>query len=288
MTAPPAAARVVTSGRSGNPWTSLRRGVSDLIGARELVLNLVQRELKLRHRGTVFGMLWSLATPLMLVGIYTLVFGYLLGAQTADYPGVPFAVYLFTGLVLWQLYGNGMGGAAGSIVGAGYLLRKVYFPRAIMPLASVLSAVITFAFEFAVALVVVVVVVGVPGWWVLTLPLIVAPVLLLAYGFGLLLSAATVFFRDIEHFLGLVLQLWFWSTPILYELSFVRSRSETAADLLQLNPMAGPVISLRNVLLLDAPPDWPLLGYTTGVAVAVLALGAWVFARSQRLFAEIV
>ena len=287
MTAPELP-RVVTTGAADSAWSSLRRGVTDMVAARELVLNLVQRELKLRHRGTVFGMLWSLATPLMLVGIYTLVFGYLLGAQTVDFPGIPFAVYLFTGLVLWQLFSNGMGGAAGSIVGAGYLLRKVYFPRAIMPLASVLSAVVTFGFEFAVALVVVVVTVGVPGWWFLSVPLIIAPVVLLAYAFGLLLSAATVFFRDIEHFLGLVLQLWFWATPILYELSFVRGRSPVAAEILQLNPLSGPVVSLRNVLLLDAPPDWPLLGYTTVVGLVVLAVAAVVFARSQRLFAEIV
>ena len=263
------------------------------IQARELTANLVQRDLKVRHRGTFLGMLWSLANPLLVVGLFYLIFRFVLRQQPApDLPrpdghDVPFAVYFFCGLTLWNVFSNSATNGTGSVVGSGYLLRKVYFPRQILPLSTVLSALVAFGFELAVLLVVVLAFVGPPDLHLLWLPLIVGIVALLSYGAALLLSALTVFLRDVAHFIGLLLQLGFWGTPILYSLQYVADH-EGVVRLLKLNPMTGAVVSFRNVVLLNHAPDLPLLAYSLGFAVVLVAVGTLVFRRWERLFPEIV
>ena len=260
----------------------------ELWDTRELIVNLVRRDLKVRHRGTFLGMLWSLTTPLLLVGLYSLIFRFILRASPAqDARPVPFAVYFFVGLTLWNLFNNSVGAATGSIVGSGYLLRKVYFPRSALPLTAVLSSLVTFAFELAVALVATVALVGLPGKYVVWTPVIVAIVLVLSYGLALLLAAVNVFLRDTAHFVGIFMQLWFWGTPVIYSLQYVSGRPGFAR-LLKLNPMTGAVVGFRNAILLERPPDARLLAYDALVAVAALLVGAAVFRRQQRLFAEIV
>ena len=200
---------------------------------------------------------------------------------------MPFAVYFFCGLILWNLFSNSAANGTNSVVGSGYLLRKVYFPRQILPLSSVLSALVEFGFELLVLLAVIVVFVGPPDLHLLWVPPIVGVVALLSYGVALLLSAVTVFLRDVAHFIGLLLQLGFWATPILYSLQFVADH-EAVLRLLKLNPMTGPVVSFRNVVLLNHGPDLGLLAYSLGVALVVLAVGGLAFRRWERLFAEIV
>ena len=267
--------------------------LKELVGARELTANLVRRDLKVRHRGTFLGMLWSLATPLLIVALYYFVFKLVFRASPADDVArpdgndVPFAVYFFCGLTLWNLFATSVGASTSSIIGSGYLLQKVYFPRAILPLSAVLSAVVTFGFEFAVLLVAVLVVVGPPSLLVLWVPVILAVTLVLCFGMALLLSTVTVFLRDVAHFVGVFLQVWFWGTPIIYSLGFVAERPGIVRAL-ELNPLTGLIVSFRNVVVLDHGPDFGLLAYDAAVALAVLALGAWAFGRHQRVFSEVV
>lgn len=264
-----------------------------LVQARELTANLVRRDLTVRHRGTFLGMLWSLANPLLVVGLFYLIFKFIVRTSPAadvarpDHHAVPFAVYFFCGLTLWNLFANAAQNGTGSVVGSGYLLRKVYFPRQILPLSSVLSSLVTFGFEVVVLLAVVVVAVGAPDAHILWAPAIVAIVAVLAYGAALFLSAVTVFLRDVAHFIGLVIQVGFWGTPVLYSLQYVRDHPGVVR-LLELNPMTGAVVSFRNVVLLNQPPDLPLLGYDLAVALVALAVGGWAFRRWERLFPEIV
>lgn len=277
------------------PVTRKRLGADtkELLQARELTANLVRRDLKVRHRGTFLGMVWSLANPLLLVGLYYVIFKYILRAQPAASdprvggPAVPFAVYFFCGLILWNLFANSLQAATTCVTGSGYLLRKVYFPRAILPLSVVLSGLVTFGFELAVLAVVTLIAVGPPTVTILWLPVIVAVVAVSAYGFSLLLSAVTVFFRDVAHFIGVLLQLWFWGTPIIYSLQFVAGHAELVR-LLKLNPMTGAIVSFRNVVVLAKAPDLGLLGYDLAVGAVMLVVGMAVFQRGQKLFAEIV
>jgi lipopolysaccharide transport system permease protein len=273
----------------------MRRNSRELVQARELTVNLVRRELKAEHRGTFLGRVWSLANPLLLVGLYYVIFTYIVGRPLVDdlpRPDghkVPFAVYFFAGLVIWNVFGTSAGNATNSVVGSGYLLRKVYFPRAILPLSSVLSAMVTFGFELAVLFVIALLFVGLPSAQLLWVPVILLVVGVLAYGAALLLSAVTVFLRDVAHFIGVFLQLWFWGTPIVYSLQWVANKdNEWFIRILEANPMTGIVVSFRNVVVLNRPPNFALLGYDLAFGVVLLAVGWWVFQRWQRLFAEIV
>lgn len=276
------------------PRPRLRAEARELWRTRELIGNLVRRDLKVRHRGTFLGMLWSLATPLLTVALYYFVFRLILRAlPILDHPrpdgnAVPFAIYFFAGLTIWNFFGNSVGNAAGCIVSSGYLLNKVYFPRAILPLSVVLSSLVTFGFELAILALTVLVIVGPPSAQLLWLPVIVAVAALLSYGLALLLSTLTVFLRDIAHFVGIFLQLWFWGTPIIYSLQWVAQTNESLVRLLKLNPMTGVVVAFRNVVVLNHAPPFRLLAYSAVVGLVALAGGAWVFARSQRVFSEIV
>lgn len=277
-----------------SPLTRVRRAISEVFAARELTFNLVRRDLKVRHRGSFLGMLWSLTTPVLVVGLYYVVFRFILRvAPAVDVPrpdgiDVPFAVYFFGGLTLWNLFANSLLTGAGSVTGSGYLLRKVYFPRAILPLSAVLAALVTFTFEVVVLLVVSVVVVGPPSLHLLWVPVIVTQVAVLAYGFTLLLSAVTVFLRDVAHFIGVFMQIWFWGTPVIYSLQWIGIDHPGVVRVLKLNPLTGPVVSFRNVVLLNHAPNFKLLAYSGVWALVMAVLGGWIFHRWQRLFSEIV
>jgi ABC-type polysaccharide/polyol phosphate export permease len=265
----------------------------ELFETRELTANLVRRDLKVRHRGTFLGMLWSLTTPLLMVALYYFVFKFVFRSSPAqdvsrpDNHAVPFAVYFFAGLTLWNLFATSVATSTASVIGSGYLLHKVYFPRAILPLSTVLSALVTFAFELSVLMLATLVVVGRPSPMMLWVPVIVAITAVLCFGMALLLSTVTVFLRDVAHFVGVFLQVWFWATPIIYSIRFVSGRPGFVRAL-KLNPLTGLVVSFRNVMVLDHGPSFRLLGYDAAVALVVLALGAWAFGRWQRVFSEIV
>lgn len=287
MSASPGTAQQTTPVPRQRP-SRFRQTLVEYRAARELLRNLVRRDIKVQHRGTVLGALWSLITPITTVAIYTFIFTVILPASPVrDAGDVPFAVYLFVGLVIWNLMQSGAVGGTGSVVSAGYLLSKVYFRREILPLTSVLSGFVTFLWEFGVALLAVIVFVGIPDWHVVYLPLIVLVAMMIAFGIGLLLSTAAVFFRDVQHFIGIFMQLWFWGTPIIYSLNVLEGRP-AVMTIIKLNPMTGVVVSMRNVMFMGAPPDWGLLGYAAGVGLVLLVAGFAVFRRFERLFAEMI
>ena len=278
-----------------DPGRRFLAALTELWAARELTGNLVRRDLKVRHRGTFLGMLWSLTTPLLIVGLYYFVFKFIIKAPIAqDLPrpdghAVPFAVYFFCGLSIWNLFSTGVSASTGSVIGSGYLLNKVYFPRTVLPIASVLSALVTFGFEFAVLVFITLIAVGPPSIYVLWVPVIVAVVFLQAVGLALLLSAVTVYLRDMVHFIGILMQVWFWGTPVIYSLLYVaRESSGVFLKVLKANPMTGAVVSFRNVVVLNHPPALKLLAYGAAWGIVMVVIGTTVFARSQRRFSEIV
>lgn len=293
MTATVPGLRPAGAAASTGPVEGLVQWLKDLWNTRELTANLVRRDLKVRHRGSFLGMLWSLTTPLLIVGLYYFVFTYIFRQSLVDdvpRPDgnqVPFAIYFFSGLTLWNLFSSSVGASTNSVIHSGYLLNKVYFPRAILPISTVLSSLVTFGFEVAVLLVASLAVVGLPSPHLLWAPVIVAIVVVFAIGLSLLLSAVTVFLRDTAHFIAVFMQLWFWGTPVIYSLGIVDDRPGLLT-LLKLNPLTGAVVSFRNVVILNHAPSFTLLAYDAVAAVVTLLVGGWVFQRWQRVFSEMV
>jgi ABC-2 type transport system permease protein len=256
----------------------------------ELLWNLTLRELRGRFKRSALGWLWSIINPLSLIAIYSLVVGEFIGIEPPT--GVPsgidvYGFFLVSGLLPWMYLTNSLNGAVASIVGNEGLVKKVYFPRSVLPGASTLAWLANFGVELLVLLVVLLAF----GHMVLPwLPAVVGLMILqtgFLLGLSLLLSAANAYFRDIQHFLGIFLNIWFYATPILYPANLVTEKSELAGFfLLKLNPMARFVDAYRAALY---DLRWPTLSQWAAllvVSVVTLALGAAAFRRLEPGLAE--
>ncbi len=283
----------------------LRARVTDLWRYRELLANLVRRELKVKYKNSVLGFLWTLLNPLLYLAVFSLVFsGFLRG-------GVQFyGIFLLSGLLAWNLLSTGLTGATASIVANGPLVQKVWFPREILPLAAVGAALINFTFQLIVLAGALAVFRWPPDWGLLWLvPIAVVVTVVWAAGLGLLLSASNVYLRDVQHFLELGLLAWFWLTPIVYQYDLVASAligrwGPGAERLTLLNPMIPVVVALQKSVydpsnltnpeeiarfaLLDRPGTWFLqnLMVSGAAGLVVLLLGVWVFGRLEANMGE--
>lgn len=272
--------------------------VRELRSAPELLANLTRREVKGKYKRTALGQLWSLVNPLAQMVIFTVVFSFIIRMEPA--PGDPsgldtFAVWLLCGLLPWAFFVNVVNGGIGSLVGNENLIKKVAFPRAALPVSSALSVAFSWGIEMLVLLVVLTILGSSAVLWVPAV--LVAMVLLLAFslGVGLMLSIANVYFRDTQHFVGILTQAWFYATPIVYPVSLVLEQSEkigpivgsvTLYDLYRLNPMERFTEVFRNLLYDNR---WPSLDSTlmcVGWALVSIVLGAIVFTRHQKKLAE--
>lgn len=271
----------------------------ELLASRELLVNLSLREIKGKYKRTIFGQLWSLANPLATMLIYTFVFGFIFRVPIP--PGDPsgvnaFPVWLLCGLLPWLFFANVVSTGAGSLVGNANLIQKVYFARVVLPLSQVGAIGFNWLFEMAV-LIIAVTVVGAFVWpW---LPLVLLTMLLLAMfaaGIALILSIMNVYFRDTEHLLGIVLQIWMYLSPIIYPVTLVKTQSDvlgglfgsniTLLDIYTANPMVHFIGVFRNLLYDNRWPDGGSLLICAIWAVAALAVGLFVFRRNEKGLAE--
>ncbi|HSJ19503.1 MAG TPA: ABC transporter permease [Nocardioidaceae bacterium] len=261
----------------------------------ELLWNLTLRELRSKFKRSALGWLWSVINPLASIAIYTIVFGVFFEVVTpvGDPSGLEvYGFYLVCGLLPWTFVANGLGGAASSIVGNEGLVKKVYFPRSVLPAASTLAWLASFGVELVVLGIVLVVVGNLVLPWI---PVVVALMVLqtgFVLGVGLVLAAANAYFRDVQHFLSIALNIWFYATPIIYppdlppEESTMLGVTIPVRSLLRLNPMAIFVDAYRDVLY---SLRWPSLTQwlaMTVISIAALAMGALVFRQLEPRLAE--
>ena len=278
---------------------------SDLRESRELLVNLTQREVKGKYKRKLFGQLWSLANPIATMLIYTAVFSFILKVEpeTGDPSGLHiFALFLMCGLLPWSFFTNVVNGGMGSLTGNENLIKKVSFPRVVLVISSAASWMYTWLLEMAVLVVVIFVIGsidGAPGISrvLLYVPFALVLMVLLAFfavGVAMLLSVANVYFRDTQYLVGIVFQVWFYLTPILYPVSLVASREEMAwgvsgVSLLNLylaNPMAEYVEAFRALLYHNRLPELSnVLACVIWAAVAFV-VGYRVFQRHEKGLAE--
>jgi lipopolysaccharide transport system permease protein len=265
---------------------------AELVEARELFVNLTLRELRGKYKRSLLGWTWSLLNPLATMVIFTVVFRFFLKVDVE--PGDPsgldvFAIFLLCGLLPWNFLSNGMTGSMGALIGNSNLIKKVFFPREILVASNVASWVVSFLLEMAV-LAAVLLVAGnmVLPWLVPAVGLVVVQTMFVV-GLGLLLSVLNVYFRDVQHLVGIVLQIWFYATPIVYPISVVRDalrNQPTLFTLYKLNPMVRFVEAYRDCLYDLRFPSLLESAYLVGVSAAVLALGVFVFTKLEPKLAE--
>lgn len=250
---------------------------------REVLYFLVWRDIKVRYRQTLIGAIWAIIQPFMTMVVFTVFFG---GLAKMPSDGIPYPLFAFAALVPWTFFANGLTQGANSLVASGHLITKVYFPRLLVPTARVLSGLLDLALSFLVLLGMV--------WWYGTLPRPIAllwlPGLVLlalvsALSVSLWLSALNVRYRDIQHVVPFLVQLWLFATPIAYPSSLLTERWRTAYAL---NPMVGVVEGFRWALLGSGTAPGPVLGASTVAAIVLLITGAFFFRRVERTFADVI
>jgi ABC-2 type transport system permease protein len=271
---------------------------SDLASSRELLANLTSREVKGKYKRTVLGQLWSLINPLAQMLIFTVVFSFVIRVQPDK--GNPsglnvFALWLMCGLLPWNFFANVLHGGMGSLVSNENLIKKVYFPRVVLPVSNAASIVVTWLGEMAVLVVAIAIFGGQPWKWLPLVVVVMAVEAVFATGVALTLSVANVYFRDVQYLIGIVLQAWFYLTPIVYPTHLVQTQSDklgpivgniTAWDLYQLNPMTQFADVFRKLLYDNT---WPTLSSVIAIlcwTVAAVLIGARVFARNEKRLAE--
>ncbi|NLG48562.1 MAG: ABC transporter permease [Chloroflexi bacterium] len=251
---------------------------------RELLYFLVWRDLKVRYKQTMLGVLWILLQPLVSTTIFSVLFGLLLQVPTGD---VPYPVFALAGLLPWNYFSSALTRSSTSVVGSAHLITKVYFPRLIIPISGVLSGLADLLVSFIVLIGMMLAFGIAPTARMAVLPLLILLAMLTALGFGLWLAALNVRYRDINYLLPFLVQVWMYLTPVVYGSGLIPGEYHF---LLSLNPMTGVVEGFRWALLGSAstPLSMPLLAVSVVIALAVLVSGAYFFRSTERSFADIV
>ncbi|MGH9943870.1 MAG: ABC transporter permease [Pyrinomonadaceae bacterium] len=261
-------------------WVGLK--LRELWEYRELLYFLVWRDIKVRYKQTALGAAWAIIQPLMTMLVFSLFFGRLARVPSDD---LPYPIFSFAALVPWTFFAHGLHQSSNSLVGSSNLIKKVYFPRLTIPLATVLAGVVDFALAFGVLLLMMAGYGIVPTVNVLWLPFFLLLALATSLGVGLWLSALNVEFRDVRYIVPFLTQFWLFATPIAYSSNLLQEPWRTVYGL---NPMVGVVEGFRWALLGTNTRPGLMVAASSLAALALLVSGAFYFRRMEKTFADVV
>jgi len=278
---PTGTAEVVEDPRQGKDYT--RTGLlRELWEYRELFYFLAWRDMKVRYKQTVLGVLWALIQPFFTMLVFTVVFGVMANIPS---DGVPKPIFYFSALLPWIYFSSTLSYGGMSLLNNSNLLTKIYFPRVILPAAAALGGLLDFAIG-TVMLVGITVYYGFPlGWHSLLWPVLVVPLVLLTFGLSAFLAALNVKYRDIKYAIPFAIQLWLFITPIIYPSSIFPERFRWV---LALNPLTGLIEMFRFAVIPGQTVHWDLLALSLATTVLVTLFGLVYFKRAERAFADIV
>ena len=272
----------------------ISRVIPDCIKARSILRDLVWKELQARYRNALMGFLWAFLQPLMMMLILTFVFGFIFRGRIQErgiHTEHSFAVFLLCGLVPWQFMSIALSCATNSLLESQDLIKKIYFPRELIPLAAILNCLVNAIIGFVTLIGVFIVLEGIQnlGLGICWFPLIFAIQFIMVVGLGLLLSALNVRYRDVGYMLEVSLAFLFYATPIFYPLSKVMELSANYPwlyRLYMLNPMASLITAYRQALLENHMPEWSLLLWPLSISILVLLAGIVLFRSKSPTFAD--
>lgn len=248
---------------------------------REMIASLVKRDLRGRYKGSVLGFFWTFLNPLLQLVVYTFVFSVIMRAGIEDY-----YLFLFVALVPWNFFSTSVSGGTGCITGQQNLVNKIYFPREVLPISHVLSQLINMLLSFLVVIAVFLVAgkgVNLTVWWYL--PVIILQETLLAFGLTFLFSAVTVYFRDMQFLMNVVMMAWQFLTPVMYSVDMVPERLR---PIFYLNPMTPIIVAYRDVFYYKQAPELNTFLLGTAMGVIMLVIGWVAFGKMKKRFAEVL
>lgn len=256
--------------------------IKELWEYRELLYFLIWRDIKVRYKQTALGVAWAIIQPLMTMVVFSVFFGKL-GKLSSD--GIPYPIFSFAALVPWTFFSNGLTQASGSLVASSNLIKKVYFPRLIIPIATVLSGIVDFLLAFAILLVMMWFYGITPTINTLWLPVFLLMSIIASLAVTLWLAALNVEYRDVKFVVPFLAQIWLFATPIAYSSTLL---SEPWRTLYGLNPMVGVVEGFRWALLGTDTPPGAMAIVSSVVAFILLVSGAFYFRRMEKTFADLI
>lgn len=268
------------------PKTIMQIGWRELWAYRDLFLVLAWRDIAVRYKQTVLGILWVVLQPVMTMVVFTFIFNRMAGIESGD--GTPYPVFLFTGLLLWQYFSSTVNNSAQSMVTNVGLIQKVYFPRLIIPVTSAVTALV----DLLVSSVVLVVMMAYYGFMprlagAAVVPLLLLIVMLTAIGVGLFLSSVNVKYRDVRYALPFFINLCLYITPVIYPVSMLDRYPVVKNVLVILNPIASAINGARAWLLGTLPIEWGTLVFALFVSSMYFLFGLFYFRRTESYFADI-
>lgn len=272
--------QVVTEIRPDRGWLDLDLGA--VWRYRELLVVLMLRDIQVLYKQALLGAAWAILQPLFAVVIFTIVFGYFARMPSE---GIPYPIFAFAGVLPWTYFAEAVRRSGTGLVTDSELVRKVYFPRLIMPLANVISPLLDFCIAFVVLLMMMAFYGIAPSAKMLLVPFLMIIAALLALAIGLWLAPINVRFRDIKHTLPFIIQIWMYASPIVYPLSMV---PEQWQGLYSLNPMVGVIEGFRWAVFDQGSPNFQALGISAAVILVLLAGGIVFFRRMERTFADVI
>ena len=261
-------------------WVSLK--LRELWEYRELLYFLVWRDVKVRYKQTALGAAWAIIQPFMAMVVFSIFFGKL-AKMPSD--GIPYPLFAFAALVPWSFFANGLSQSSNSLVGSAHLITKVYFPRLVVPISSVISGIVDFVLAFLVLLGMMLYYRIFPTINIIWLPFLLFLAFVTALGVGMWLSALNVEFRDVRYILPFLTQFWMFATPIVYPSSLL---SEPWRTVYGLNPMVGVVEGFRWALLGTQTAPGPIVVVSSLASLVILIGGAFYFRRMEKTFADVV
>lgn len=267
--------------RPASGWAAL--DLRELFLFRDLLFVLAARDIRLRYRQTALGVLWVVLQPLIAALIFTFVFGSM-AKMGSD--GIPYFLFAFAGQVAWMAFSATLTKASGSLVQNAQLVSKVFFPRLILPLSTVFSTFVDFAVGLGLLAVFMVFYGVAPGWGILTLPVWLLLIVLLALGIGLMAGALMVAYRDVVYILPVALNFLLFASPVGWALSAVPERLRSLY--LTLNPVASLLEAFRWSLFGTGNVSWGFVAYAAALSVGLFMLGAVVFRMRERGFADVI
>lgn len=253
--------------------------LKEIYAYRQMIYSLVKRDLRGRYKGSALGFLWTFINPLLQLMVYTIVFSVILKAGIEKY-----YLFLFVALVPWLFFSTCLTGGTNCIMAQQDMVKKIYFPREVLPISYVISQFVNMLLTFMTIFVVIIISgIGINAASLLYLPMIMIVEFILALGMAMLVSALTVYFRDLEYILSIVSMIWMYLTPIMYGVEQVPKKIMT---IFYINPMTPIVIAYRDILYYKRIPEIATLGHAFILGIVILIIGCFTFNRLKRHFAE--
>lgn len=252
--------------------------IKEVFAYKQMLISSVKKELRSRYRGSVLGFLWTFINPLMQLVVYSFVFRALLRSDIENY-----TMFVFIGLLPWIYFSSSLQISTTCIAGNANLVKKIYFPRMILPITVSVTGLINYIFGLAIAFPALLITGVRLTPHALFLPVIMAIQFLMVTGICMILSSLYVYFRDLEHIISILTMVWFYLTPVIYSADMF---TDYKKDLLMCNPMTHFVTAYRDVLMYGTAPDWASFLAITIFSAAIFLIGALIFSKLQRNFAE--